>query len=222
MNEESLINVFSTLKTISTCSGQYSWSRYQFVFLHWVVGPGLTCDGCTNRNRQWQDISYERHVFRGTSNRAGCREIFWFMGWIIIWNLYTVIFIFENNELFINTIVIPILAIEGGVINGDFWTVLTSDKKKVWGLSKRRWWKNKIALENDWHHLTFTIFPHRLGLSFTHNKLILPRRIQIDKTSLLYLFHLAFVRFIFTHYILILEIINLMRGRKWNKKVRLY
>jgi len=29
MNKESIINVFSTLKTISTCSGQYSRCRYQ-------------------------------------------------------------------------------------------------------------------------------------------------------------------------------------------------
>ena len=61
-------------------------------------------------------------------------------------------------------------------------------------------------------------FSHMLGLPFTQNKLILPRRIQIDKTRLLHLFHLNFVRFIFTHYILILEIINLMRGKKMKQK----
>ena len=77
----------------------------------------------TNRNRQWQDISHERQVFYGASNRAGCREIFWFMGWIIISNLYTLIFIFENNELFINTIVISILAMEWWV---NQWKLLDS------------------------------------------------------------------------------------------------
>jgi len=36
----------------------------------------------------------------------------------------------------------------------------------------------------------------------------------VKEDELQHLFHLNFVRFIFTHYILILEIINLMRGRK--------